>query len=130
MLTRLEQAGMIPVIAPIGAGRTGQTYNINADTVAGAVAAAVKATRLLLLTDVTGVLDRDGKLIPELTVSRGARADRRWHHLRRHDPQDRDLHRRDRRRASKRPSSSTGACRMPCCWRSSPPHGVGTLIGG
>jgi len=70
MLTRLEQAGMIPVIAPIGAGPEGTTFNINADTVAGIVAAAAKATRLLLLTDVTGVLDKGGILIPELTVSR------------------------------------------------------------
>jgi acetylglutamate kinase len=70
MLTRLEQAGMIPVIAPIGAGSDGATFNINADTVAGIVAAAAKATRLLLLTDVTGVLDKAGNLIAELTVSR------------------------------------------------------------
>jgi acetylglutamate kinase len=70
MLTRLEQGGMIPVIAPIGAGPAGETFNINADTVAGAIAAAVKATRLLLLTDVIGVLDKERTLIPELTVSR------------------------------------------------------------
>jgi len=70
MLTRLEQAGMIPVIAPIGAGSDGATFNINADTVAGIVAAAAKATRLLLLTDVMGVLDKAGNLIAELTVSR------------------------------------------------------------
>jgi acetylglutamate kinase len=70
MLTRLEQGGMIPVIAPIGAGPNGETFNINADTVAGAVAAATKATRLFLLTDVIGVLDRERKLIEELTVSR------------------------------------------------------------
>jgi acetylglutamate kinase len=70
MLARLEQGGMIPVIAPIGAGPEGETFNINADTVAGAVAAATKATRLLLLTDVTGVLDKERTLIPELTVSR------------------------------------------------------------
>jgi len=70
MLTRLEQAGMIPVIAPIGAGSDGATFNINADTVAGIVAAAAKATRLLLLTDVTGVLDKACNLIAELTVSR------------------------------------------------------------
>ncbi|MCI0431577.1 MAG: acetylglutamate kinase [Rhodospirillales bacterium] len=73
MLQRLEQGGMVPVIAPIGAGPEGETFNINADTVAGAVAAAAKATRLLLLTDVTGVLDKEGILIPELTIS-GARA--------------------------------------------------------
>jgi acetylglutamate kinase len=70
MLMRLEQGGMIPVIAPIGAGPGGETFNINADTVAGAVAAAIKATRLLLLTDVIGVLDRERNLIPELTVTR------------------------------------------------------------
>jgi acetylglutamate kinase len=70
MLTRLEQAGMIPVIAPIGAGPDGETFNINADTVAGAVAAATKATRLLLLTDVIGVLDKERNLIAELTLSR------------------------------------------------------------
>ena len=70
MLTRLEQGGMIPVIAPIGAGPDGQTFNINADTVAGAVAAATRATRLFLLTDVIGVLDKERKLIEELTVAR------------------------------------------------------------
>ncbi|HEX6101935.1 MAG TPA: acetylglutamate kinase [Alphaproteobacteria bacterium] len=70
MLTRLEQGGMIPVIAPIGAGPDGETFNINADTVAGAVAAATKATRLLLLTDVIGVLDKERNLIAELTLSR------------------------------------------------------------
>ncbi|HXV26083.1 MAG TPA: acetylglutamate kinase [Alphaproteobacteria bacterium] len=70
MLARLEQGGMIPVIAPIGAGPGGETFNINADTVAGAIAAATQATRLLLLTDVVGVLDKEGALITELTVSR------------------------------------------------------------
>ena len=68
VLESLEQAGMIPVVAPIGVGPNGETYNINADTAAGAVAAAVGATRLLMLTDVTGVLDQDGELIPELSV--------------------------------------------------------------
>src|SRR5579875_3156472 len=65
----LTGAGLIPVIAPVGMGADGQTYNINADTVAGAVAGALNATRLLMLTDVPGVLDRDGKLVPELTVA-------------------------------------------------------------
>ncbi len=67
ILTALEQSGMIPVIAPIGVGPQGETYNINADTVAGAVASALGAARLLLLTDVAGVLDKEGELIPELT---------------------------------------------------------------
>lgn len=68
ILTALEQSGMIPVIAPIGFGTNGETYNINADTVAGAIAGALGASRLLLLTDVIGVLDREGQLIPELTL--------------------------------------------------------------
>ena len=59
----------IPVIAPIGVSDDGQTYNINADTVAGALAGALKAKRLLLLTDVAGVLDADGSLIRQLTTA-------------------------------------------------------------
>ncbi|SME92046.1 N-acetylglutamate kinase [Tistlia consotensis] len=73
VLENLQQAGMIPVIAPIGIGAGGETYNINADTVAGAVAGAVGATRLLLLTDVAGVLDKEGRLIEELSVEDVAR---------------------------------------------------------
>jgi len=60
---------LIPVIAPIGLGEDGQTYNINADTVAGAVAVAAGATRLLLLTDVEGVMDKSGALIKEMSVA-------------------------------------------------------------
>lgn len=60
-------AGMIPVIAPIAPGADGQTYNINADTMAGAIAAALGAARLFLLTDVAGVLDKQGKLLTDLT---------------------------------------------------------------
>ena len=60
---------MIPVIAPVACGKLNKyTYNINADTAAGSVSSAMKATRLLMLTDVPGVLDSKGKLIPELTV--------------------------------------------------------------
>jgi acetylglutamate kinase len=59
---------IIPVIAPIGVGADGQTYNINADTVAAAVAGALNATRLLMLTDVSGVLDKDKKLIQSMTL--------------------------------------------------------------
>ena len=72
VLDTFKQSDIIPVIAPIGIGPQGETYNINADTVAGAVAAAVKATRLLLLTDVAGVLDADQRLISEMTAA-GAR---------------------------------------------------------
>lgn len=63
------ESDYVPVIAPIGVSDEGQTYNINADTVAGAVAAAMGAKRMLLLTDVVGVLDKDGELIRQLTVS-------------------------------------------------------------
>jgi len=63
----LQKSGIIPIIAPIGIGPAGETFNINADTVAGAVAAALQATRLLLLTDVAGVKDKSGTLMPELT---------------------------------------------------------------
>jgi len=59
----------IPVIAPIGVSDEGQTYNINADTVAGAMAGALDAKRMLLLTDVAGVLDKNGDLIRQLTVA-------------------------------------------------------------
>jgi acetylglutamate kinase len=69
LLTALEQSGMIPVIAPIGVGPAGETYNINADTAAGAIAAAIGAARLLLLTDVVGVLDENSELISDLKVS-------------------------------------------------------------
>ena len=60
-------AGMIPIIAPIAPGEDGETYNINADTMAGAIAAALGAARLFLLTDVAGVLDGDGQLLTDLT---------------------------------------------------------------
>ena len=66
VLESLSAAGMIPVIAPIGVGDDGQTYNINADTMAGAIAGALKASRLFLLTDVAGVLDKDGVMITDL----------------------------------------------------------------
>ncbi|CAN5413355.1 acetylglutamate kinase [soil metagenome] len=59
----------IPVIAPIGVSEEGQTYNINADTVAGALAGALRAKRMLLLTDVTGVLGADGELIREMSIT-------------------------------------------------------------
>ena len=65
----LTGAGLIPVIAPVGMGENGETYNINADTVAGAVAGALGAKRLLMLTDVAGVLDAERKLIPEMTIA-------------------------------------------------------------
>ena len=62
----MSSAGIIPVIAPIAIGADGQTYNINADTMAGAIAAALGAHRLFMLTDVVGVLDKQGELLTDL----------------------------------------------------------------
>jgi acetylglutamate kinase len=59
----LETNGFIPVISPTGVGEHGESYNINADTAAGDIAAALKAEKLLFLTDVAGILDRDKKLL-------------------------------------------------------------------
>ena len=61
---------MIPVIAPVGIGENGLSYNINADTAAGAIASAMKATRMMMLTDVEGVLDSNGQIITELSVKK------------------------------------------------------------
>ncbi|WDR00523.1 acetylglutamate kinase [Devosia sp. J2-20] len=68
LLDLLARSELIPVIAPVAPGRDGNTYNINADTFAGAIAGSLGAKRLLFLTDVPGVLDKDGTLIPELSV--------------------------------------------------------------
>ncbi|HRK96048.1 MAG TPA: acetylglutamate kinase [Rhodospirillales bacterium] len=64
-----DRSDITPVIAPIGVGAGGETLNVNADTAAGAIAAAVNARRLLMLTDVEGVLGKDGALIAQMTAS-------------------------------------------------------------
>lgn len=68
VLYALLGAGLIPVVAPVGAGENGEIFNINADTAAGAIAGAVGASRLLMLTDVPGVLDENGNRLTELTA--------------------------------------------------------------
>jgi len=68
VIESLEKENFIPVIAPIGVGEEGETYNINADLVAGKIAAALKAEKFILLTDVKGVLDEKKQLIPTLDV--------------------------------------------------------------
>ena len=70
VLHTLDRSDLIPVIAPIGIGSGGETYNINADTVAGAIAATLGASKLIMLTDVSGVLDKGGRLISEMTPER------------------------------------------------------------
>jgi acetylglutamate kinase len=72
VIDTISDAGMIPVVAPIGIGADGHTYNINADTMAGAVAGALGAKRLFLLTDVAGVLDKSGELLTDLDAARVA----------------------------------------------------------
>ena len=67
VLDALMQGGLIPVVAPLGLGEDGQTYNINADTAAGAISSSLGAKRMLMLTDVPGVLEKDGSLIKELS---------------------------------------------------------------
>jgi acetylglutamate kinase len=67
LLDTISKAGMIPVVAPIGVGPEGSTYNVNADTMAGAIAIAMGAERLFLLTDVPGVLDKQKQLLTDLT---------------------------------------------------------------
>ena len=68
LLHTLFESDMIPVIAPLGAGRDGETFNVNGDTAAGAIAAALTADRLLLLTDVAGVKNTDGDVVTDLTA--------------------------------------------------------------
>jgi acetylglutamate kinase len=69
LLHHFHESDIIPVVAPTGVGSNGETYNINADTAAGAVAGALEAQRVLFLTDVAGVLDKQGNLIPDMTES-------------------------------------------------------------
>ena len=70
LIHSLIRDGFVPVIAPVGVDGEGRTYNINADAVAGAVAGALRAKRLLMLTDVAGLMDRTGELITDLTAAR------------------------------------------------------------
>ena len=68
ILQEFAESNIIPVIAPIGIGENGETYNINADTAAGALAAALASAKLMILTDVAGVLSKEGELISELSI--------------------------------------------------------------
>lgn len=72
ILRTLERSNFIPVVAPVGIGEAGETYNINADLVAGAIAGALGAIKLLLMTDVPGVLDKEGRLISSMTLPEAA----------------------------------------------------------
>jgi acetylglutamate kinase len=74
ILAAMERDGFVPVIAPIGVGEDGEAYNINGDTAAAEVAAAVGAEKFILLTDVPGVLDRKGELVSTMTVEEAGAA--------------------------------------------------------
>lgn len=69
LLVFMEESNVIPVIAPIGVGKKGETYNINADSAAGAIASALGASKLIMLTDVPGILDKNKNLISKLTAN-------------------------------------------------------------
>jgi acetylglutamate kinase len=73
VIEALEKENFIPVIAPVGVGESGETYNINADLVAGKIASALKAEKFILLTDVGGVMDEKHRLIPTLDVKQAKR---------------------------------------------------------
>jgi acetylglutamate kinase len=73
VIDHLTKSEIIPVIAPTGVGPAGETFNINADTAAGAIGGAIGATRLLFLTDVAGVLDKQKNLIPDMTEDQARR---------------------------------------------------------
>ena len=69
VIDMVSQSGLIPVIAPVAPGEAGETYNVNADVFAGAIAGALGAARLLFLTDVPGILDRGGQLVKQMTAA-------------------------------------------------------------
>ncbi len=77
VLDGLDQGRYIPVIAPVAEGKDGKTYNVNADSAAGAIAGALRAEKLLMLTDVSGILDEKGRLLPTLSRKEAARLIRR-----------------------------------------------------
>ena len=123
MIHGLIDDEFIPVIATIGSDETGQAYNINADTVAGAIAEAIGAEKLVYLTDIEG-LRRD--VADATSLIRQATADELDELVGegiidgRHDPQGRQLHPRRAQRCCIAPTSSTGGSPTCCCSRSSP----------
>ncbi len=102
-LQALDQGGFIPVIAPVGVGAHGETYNINADLVAGAVAGALKAEKLILLTDQAGILDKDKNLISTLNKKKVETLVNSGRYSGRHAPQDQVLFRSPRCRLRQGP---------------------------
>jgi acetylglutamate kinase len=117
LIAHLESGGFIPVIASIGVGKDGETYNINADVVAGKIAEVLKAEKLVLLTNTPGVLDREGKLVTDVTpkqidemVSDGTLSGGMLPKI--------NSALTPRGMASRAYTSSTVALSMHCCWKS------------
>ncbi len=131
ILERLLAESLIPVVSTIGVDPAGQAYNINADAVAGAVAAALGAEKVIYLTDVAGLLrdvDDPDSLITRISAARARGPDPRRGAHRRHDPQDRGLHRRARTRAWVRPTCSTDASTHVLLLELFTDAGIGTMI--
>ena len=103
VLNALEGASYIPVIAPVGYDHEGNTYNINADLAAGKIAAALKAEKLILMTDVAGIRDEHGKLVSTLDVAHAKQMIEQRHYFRGDDSQSRMLHRRAARGRGQNP---------------------------
>lgn len=119
LLEMLVQGNFIPVIAPIGVGENGESYNINADLVAGKVAEALKAEKLMLLTNIAGLMDKQGNVLTGLSTAQvdaliadgtiyGGMLPKIRCALEAVQG------------ASTAPTSSTAGCPMRCCWKSSP----------
>ena len=118
LIALLDTGDFIPVIAPIGVGTDGETYNINADVVAGKIAEVLKAEKLVLLTNTPGVLDKNGKLLTGLTPKQIDEHGRRRHALRRHAAEDRlgarcGAQRRQERAHHRRPRRARAAAGNP-----------------
>ena len=114
MFVALGEAGAVPVIAPLGITEEGQLLNINADTVAGDIAKALSARHFLLLTDVPGVQDKDGDVLPSLTVAKARQLVLQRHDLRGYDPQSHCLFWM-RWKGCPPPISLTAASHTPSC---------------
>ena len=123
ILHRLLAEDLIPVVSTIGGSAEGQAYNINADTVAGALAAALEAEKVIYLTDVPGLLadvdDPDSLIRTATATELRDKIDRRRAH-RRDDPQDRSRRLRRRARRARRPPRSTDGSSTSCCSSCSP----------
>ena len=108
------------MVAPIGVGESGESYNINADLVAGKLAEVLSAEKLILLTNTPGVLDKNGKLLTGLTPKQVDELVCRWHHPRRHVAENRLGAGRRQKRREERAHHRRARRARACCWKCSP----------